>query len=259
MGNAYERALRKQEPYWLRGSPMVAAARARDAADALFKEAVSIRCPAFCPEDGRYHLGVTRGLEQAPGELAADFIARCGTAHDDAYWWGTPHGFYLDVFRPLGVAEADLYVLDDHETSFGFYPELAWYSRVWFIVESAAGPWTDDGLWDDPGTWDDGGVWDCSITVREIAFIRRRMRKIKWVGAYPAYMFIVLDPSDTDGDGVWDGVGTWGDGGVWDASTLATAKVVPIVIGHLWDEETLIYGGAPAVWDEPGDTWDGFE
>jgi hypothetical protein len=118
-----------------------------------------------------------------------------------------------------------------------------WWSNVYLVVDMTDGPWTVD-VWDD-GVWDDGGVWDLNgVTSAEIAYLRRTIRKNKWVGAFPIALWVWID-----GD-IWDAGDTW-DSGVWADS----GEVYAILLGHHWDQSELLYGDVPEKWDD-GSTWE---
>ncbi len=46
--------------------------------------------------------------------------------------------------------------------------------RGWIIIDSSAGPWTED-LWDDTddSLWGDGGVWGSDITIEQVTLLQR--------------------------------------------------------------------------------------
>lgn len=230
--------------------------RAQDVELRRLKDAVLAAFPATAPEDAAQLIGRDQDLEQAPGETAQEFLARCGRALDIWYWGGTKRGI-REVFEPLNVPDGDVVVLDDHETSFSD-DGSGWWSRVYILVNTTFGPWDEDLSWDDPGTWDDGGTWDSTILVAEVEYIRRRVRKVKSPGAYPVVLFLVMSSSD-GGDGAWDDVSALWDediGEVWDGASIS--PVVPIILGHVWGEEETFYGTPPGNWDDPGDVWDDF-
>ncbi|WP_437591484.1 hypothetical protein [Sorangium sp. So ce1000] len=259
MMGSFEQARIIELPGWLADPTgegyQRALGRAQDVELRRLKDAVLAAFPATAPEDAAQLIGHDQDLEQAPGESTEDFLARCERALDIWYWGGTKRGIE-EILEPLGVDAAHVHVLNDHETSY-VDDGSGWWSRVWTIVDSYPGPWTKDGNWGDSGTWGDGGLWGCSMSVDELSYIRRRIRKMKNPGAYPVALFLVLDDSVT-GDGVWGGLGTWGDGGNW-GSGAAAPLVVPIAIGHVWGEETAIYGVGTGLWGEPGDVWSAFE
>lgn len=248
MSGAYQRAMTRQTPRWLLGHDgeayVEALTASRDAEDRALKDGVLMRFPETCPDDALYHLGATRELEQAPGESNASFRDRCQRAPEIHYWRGTATGL-ASVFEPFGLSAESVLVLSDYETTGGLSPD-AWWSRVWILLDSTAGPWANDGTWSGGGTWDDGGTWDSTMTLAELQYIRRWIRKFKSPEAYPAVLFLVTDD---------DLYAAW-DGSLWSLPALSFA--VPLIIGHTWEEESEWLGASPGTWDESGDVWDDF-
>lgn len=229
--------------------------RAQDVELRRTKDAVLAAFPATAPDDAAQLIGRDQDLEQAPGETTEAFLIRLGRALDIWSWGGFKRGI-REIFEPLGGGAARVQVLNDHETTYAD-DGSGWWSRVWLIVDSTYGPWDEDGVWDGPGTWDDGGTWDSTITVAELAYIRRRIRKMKNPTAYPVVMFLLLDAEF--GDGAWDdGWGSWDDGSEWDHDPAGFNLVIPLMLGHVWGEEEMFYDFGPGNWDDPGDVWDDF-
>ncbi len=176
------------------------------------KDAVLATFTPSAPDDALPLLERDLLIEQAPGEANADFRVRLTAAVDITYWWGTKKA-YKDLLEPLGIDPADVVVLNNYETSFGEQAE-PWWSCVWPLIDSTAGPWEPDA-WDAPGdVWDaSGDMWDLSMTTFEAEYIKRTIRRSKSPGAYPAFMFVAIrgEVWDLSGD-VWDLAGDrWDD------------------------------------------------
>ena len=205
---------------------------------ALWRESVEVRFARTAPEDALPFVGDNRQLERAPGETVADYRLRLPRAfeiHGDR----TVDDGYRHALEPLGIAPADVYVYG--ETEVGEHPD--WYSEVFVFVDSTAGPWSEL-LWDSGWNWDDGTIWDVQgLTVAQLAFARRMIRRFKWAGAYPARLFIWLDG------------GLWTPGDAWTPADWHTlGRAVPIKLGRTWDEDQES-SGVPDLWDS-GWMWD---
>lgn len=204
---------------------------------ALVREGVLQRYARTCDDTALVEVGETRQMERAPAESAADYRHRLSEAWDWHSARGTKAGL-VEVFGPLGVSESNVFVWNHYETGVG-----EWWSNVYIVADMTDGPWTVD-VWDD-GVWDDGGVWDLNgVTSAEIAYLRRTIRKNKWVGAFPIALWAWIA-----GD-IWDAGDTW-DSGVWADS----GEVYAILLGHHWDQSELLYGDVPEKWDD-GSTWE---
>lgn len=204
----------------------------------LYRHAVEVRYARTAPDDALPLIGDNRQLPQAPGETDEDYRLRLPRAfeiHGDR----TLADAYRHALEPIGVSP-DLVTVYG-ETEVGEHPD--WFSLVFVFVDSTAGPWTAL-LWDSGWNWDDGTIWDIDgLTVAQLAFVRRHIRKHKWVGAYPTRLFIQMA-----------GTG-WTPGDPWTPAAWHTAgDAVPIKLGHTWDED-LEYSGVPDLWDS-GWMWD---
>jgi hypothetical protein len=204
------------------------------ASQALWRETVKARFASTAPEDALVLIGDTRQIERAPRETAAAYrlrLARCFEWHSER----TTKDGYRNVLEALGVDPDDCHVWNDYEGGLG-----QWWSEVWIVADSTAGPWGMPNELDAGLTLDSGLVLDMSgITHDEIAWIRRQFRKVKWAGAYPVAIFAVLEGQALD-------MGLTLDSGLLlDVDT--TVAVIPI--GHVWDQETLLWGTPPAVLD----------
>lgn len=205
--------------------------------NALVREGVLQRFARTADETALVYIGDTRQMEQAPEESAADYRRRLTTPITWHSARGTKAGL-VEVFGPLGVEAEKVVVWNHYETGVG-----NWWSNVYIVADMRDGPWTVD-VWDD-GVWDDGGVWDLNgVTSAEIAYMRRTIRKNKWVSAYPIALWVW-----TGGD-IWDAGDTW-DSGVWADS----GDVYAILLGYHWDQSELLYGDVPETWDD-GSTWE---
>ena len=203
----------------------------------LYRHAVEVRYARTAPDDAPPLVGDNRQLAQAPGESEADYRLRLPRAFEipgDR----TLADAYRHALEPLGVLPGRVTVYGETEVA-----EHDWYSEVFVFVDSTAGPWTAL-LWDSGWMWDDGTIWDIDgLTVAQLAFARRHIRKHKWVGAYPTRLFIQM-------------AGTvWTPGDPWTPAAWHTAgDAVPIKLGRTWDED-LEYSGVPDLWDS-GWMWD---
>ena len=204
----------------------------------LYRHAVEVRYARTAPDDALPLIGDNRQLPQAPGETDDDYRLRLPRAfeiHGDR----TLADAYRHALEPLGVDPGRVTVYGETEVA-----EHDWYSEVFVFVDSTGGPWTL-GVWDGVGDeWDDGGLWDVDgLTVDQVAFARRHIRKHKWAGAYPARLFATLSGA------------VWTPGDPWDPAAWHVAgTAIPILLGHTWDED-LEYSGVQDLWDDGG-AWD---
>ena len=216
-------------------------------------------------------LGATYARPRSPRETGNDdaYRARLGAAA-----WT----FWEEAQRALGIVR----IFDPYGSTTGQVlgngPPVAapmggsWWSEFVFVWPSTLAP---DDAWDAadqaaaPPLWDDGGLWDIEFTptqpttapsfgVADLDYLRREIRNAKGAGAYPVLLAAELTGS-TYGGAAWDDGTTWdaaaGVGGeLWD--TL-DAPLVLLPLGRTWEDEALIYGGAPDPWDTPGGIWDG--
>ncbi len=204
----------------------------------LWKEGVKCRFASTAPADALPWIGDARQLEQAPEESTDEYrdrLQRAFEIHEDR----TTDDAYRHALEPLGVAPELVAVWNHYEAGVGDH-----WSNVYIVADMTGGdPWTVD-LWDD-GEWDDEGVWDFDgLLAAQVTFARRYIRRWKWAGAYPVAIWVWVD-----GD-VWDAGDAW-DSGVWADDGLA----LPILLGHIWDEGELIYGGPEQCWDD-GSVWE---
>lgn len=208
----------------------------------LYRHAVEVRYARTAPDDALPLIGDSRQLERAPGESEADYRLRLPRAfeiHGDR----TLADGYRHALEPLGVEPDTVTVYSEHEVG-----EHDWYSEAFGFVDATGvdAPWTL-GVWDGVGDeWDDGGLWDVDgLTVAQLAFARRMIRRHKWAGAYPARLV------------VWFTGTLWTPGGAvtWDPAAWHLAgDAIPILLGHTWDEG-LEYDGVQDLWDDGGQ-WD---
>ena len=221
----------------------------------LWRESVKARFASTAPADALVVIGDTRQLERAPLELEADHRVRLTRAFEIHALGGTK-GIYPELLSVLGVSAANVIAWDDWEASGIPAPPGTdpWWSRAWVVVNSSAGPWTGP-LWYDDGSdlWgdSDGGIWAVDgLTIDELQWLRREVRKRKWAGAPLIAMFVILA-----GD-------VWGDGSTWsdpipDAWSDAGGDVVVLQFAHVWGGEEAFYGApAPSWLDDGSDTWE---
>lgn len=207
-----------------------------------YLDAVMARWPASAPDDGVGYLAEDRRIEQAPIESAAQFKARVATAHDLHYWDGTKTGI-KNIFAPYAAAgsttvDAMVTVFDEWE----FVGALGyWWSRFWIVLH---GYFIADLTWGDAGAYDDGGTWDTNATVKDLAYIRREIRRVKAPAAMP---FLVAVITTYGVDGIWANSGTYDDGGVWSNSTTVVGNLWPIA--RAWDDGHT-FGGSDGTWDD---------
>jgi hypothetical protein len=204
---------------------------------ALYRDGVLSRFARFAPTDLLPDVGVARQLERAPGESTADYRVRLQRAfeiHGDR----TTAQAYRHALEPIGVDPDTVTVYGEEAVG-----EHDWYSEVFVFVDSTAGPWTAL-LWDSGWNWDDGTIWDIDgLTVAQLAFARRMIRRWKWAGAYPTRLFIQITGT------------VWTPGDPWTPAAWHTAgEAIPIKLGRTWDED-LEYSGVPDLWDS-GWMWD---
>ena len=131
----------------------------------------------------------------------------------------------------------------------GFWFGADWFSLVYGIIDSTAGPWVADLGWDTAGDWDDGGLWDCTMTEAEAKYIRLMIRRMKPHQAYPVTIALAMRD-----DELWDMPDDWDDGGNW----LDSDPPIYIAIGHVWGEEEWLGTGLVDLWDSDDSTWDDF-
>lgn len=240
-------------------------------------------------EQALYHAGQTRQIERAPPETGAAYRDRLYGAHERWYWAGTESGiknifepyltynlFFSDPIRfyPCSLEYTHLddgslfykhhaptsehvFALDyaDHDTEGPIGPgtDADHYSRSIVWVNSVAGdPWGPDLVWDDPGEWDDGGLWDTTMTVADVKYILRMIRRWKGPANYPVFIAVELDADHP----FWCTPGEWDDGGLWEDE--ATSDPLYITVGHVWHEEAGLGGWLGWVSPQLTDIWDDF-
>lgn len=251
MGN-FETAQADALPPWLHDAQGEAFARTfggiKDDELAVLKGAVQLPWPSVGPDDALALQGRDRGMPRAPGESLDRYRLRLQDPF--GHWQAAPtKAGIAAIFAPYGWSAATAVVLNNYEgTTDG---NLAAWSRFLVVLGDSGGLIIADTIWSDPGAWDDGGLWDLNgIGVVDLDWMRQEVRNRKAPDAYPVALLAVPFGSD----GVWASPGTWEDGGFWNAPGT---KVVPLLLGHTWNEHAWL-GGGPGLWDEPGDVWDAF-
>ena len=130
-------------------------------------------------------------------------------------------------------------------------PTAPWWSKFVIEIDSRSGPWSTLGTWgdleDEGTTWGDldanDYLWGSTITSRDLAYMRRMVRRWKPIGSYPLHIAVILSAGHK---GVWGfsppGFETWGDmadaGVTWgdDESEVAFLRVFASPADHnLWD------------------------
>lgn len=205
---------------------------------ALYRDGVLSRFARYAPTDVLPDVGVARQLERAPGESTADYRVRLQRAfeiHTDR----TTAQAYRHALEPLGIDPDTVTVYGEEAVG-----EHTWYSGVFVFVDMTAGPWTVDA-WEEVGDeWDDGGVWDLNgLTVAQLSFARRMIRRWKWAAAYPVMLF------------AWMSGTVWTPGDTWEPSAWLTSETAfPLVLGYTWDAGSEYYASEDA-WDD-GSSWE---
>ncbi len=184
------------------------------------------RFPDDAPEDALPRIGRDRRIVRGIAEGASSYAGRLRIWLDSWRSAGSAPSLLRQLRGYLGTAPT-LRTVDNtgNWTTLSTADALSWvlqgtwdwdglstrWWRFWTIVDSSAGPFSDDGTWADSGTWDDGGTWDTDATPEQVATVRELVRT--WSAAHAVSQWIVVsldgekfnpaDPGPTDG--------TWGN------------------------------------------------
>ena len=279
-------------PVWLdgeqgRGYVGALGAQQDDAWDD-YRAAIKLRWPLEgcidpSDDDALYHAGETRQILRAPVvEEGFEYRDRLYGSHERWYWAGTKSGT-LNVFEPYFTpglftpCRLEYTHLEDGSLFYKHHPpatsmvrifdfsdleqvgpigpgdDFDHYSRAIVCVDSSVlGPWFPDGALDDVGGYDDGGLWDTTMTVADVQYILRMIRRWKGPTCYPVFVAVRL----FEGLPFWCSPGFWDDGGSWEDEP--TSDPLYITVGHVWHEEAGLGGWLG--WQSPQltDVWNDF-
>jgi len=254
---SFERARVEELPRWLQG-PVGEAyqrvlGRRQDAALARRKEVIKATLPATAPDDALPLLAADYMTEQAPpavvgrdGESNDAFRERLGQMVQLWGRAGTPRT-YKDILATLGVLATAVTFYRKHEATIG---GNAWYSQVYVLVDSTAGPWTQRA-WGGVAAWGSGAIWGCDITVSALWYLRREIRRRKGTHAFPVAAYLWLG-----GTRLWGVPETWG-GWTYGSDTVAMRAK----LGRVWTGGTQAsfsggaWHGAVRTWGQRGASW----
>ena len=183
------------------------------------------RFPDSAPEDALPKIGHDRRIVRGIEESASSYAGRLRLWLDSWRGAGGAPALLRQLRGYLGAAPT-LRTVDNtgNWTTLSTANALSWalrgtwdwdglsarWWRFWTVVDSSAGPFSDDGTWDDPGTWDDGGTWDTTATPEQVETVRQLVRTWSPAHAVSQWIVVSLDGLHFDPLDVGPDDGTWG-------------------------------------------------